>query len=77
MITKDYKCNKCGKIIEIVIETVDITGNKGIVNQKILSERINEERFCECGGNMIPQMSANKWINFSSFMRGKISRRTA
>lgn len=53
--TYDYKCNKCGKIEEINIPTYDIhtrTRNSLGIDPKKLSERINQKRDCECGGEL-------------------------
>lgn len=49
----DYKCEKCNAVKEIYIPTYDIMeGQKKIINNEKLQERIDEERFCECGGKL-------------------------
>jgi hypothetical protein len=49
----NYKCQKCDKIQEIEIKTIDIhIGTTSSIDQTKLDERINEKRFCECGGKL-------------------------
>jgi hypothetical protein len=49
----DYKCPDCGLVKEFFISTADIPHKKGaimIYDKDELQRRIDEERFCECGG---------------------------
>ncbi len=49
----DYKCTYCKKVQEVYIPTHDIMeGQRKIINNKKLQERIDEERFCKCGGQL-------------------------
>ena len=75
----DYKCIECEKIHEVEVQTSDIMDGVGRVNQKILSERINEQRFCACGGELRKVFSVVKdvlWFNEHT-LKGKISQRYA
>lgn len=51
----EYTCDKCGQKKDIKISTFDIH-TKGkfslAIDQEKLTERINEPRPCECGGNL-------------------------
>ena len=49
----DYKCERCGRTSEIYIPTHDIMeGQRKVINNEKLSERINEPRLCECSGRL-------------------------
>jgi len=54
---KDFKCTECGIVKELKIPTADITGNHGKLNLKALDERLREKRYCDCGGEMHPQLT--------------------
>lgn len=46
------QCPKCKGIKEVTIFTQDIISARGIVNQNILEQRLQEPQFCECGGQL-------------------------
>ena len=76
MITYSFKCKNCNEVKEIEVPTWDITGNRGIVNQEKLLERINEPRTCECGGELKRIMDLpEKSLLFEYVTVGKVSRR--
>ena len=87
MITYDYKCNKCGEVREISIETIDICSYKDdpskrgkykksgalyAVDKEELTKRIYEKRECECGGELKRVWSEIKDPMFITYHKQRI-----
>ena len=87
MITYDYKCEDCGEVQEVTIETIDILEKQPIVkarskyhpssrslmaNKEKLQERIDEDRICECGGKLKKLFSTNFTVQFGFLNKKRI-----
>ena len=49
----DFKCNDCGLVEEVFISTADLPHKTVVVMDKDeLQKKIDEERFCKCGGQL-------------------------
>jgi len=73
----NYKCDKCDKIEEISISTYDIMDKYGRVDQNKLTQRMYEQRFCECRGELKKTLSKPQkalWFETRTG-KGKISQR--
>lgn len=68
------KCQLCGEIHEVDIMTHDITGNKGIVDQNKLEQRLQEPKLCGCGGVLRKHYHWQEPMFFKK-LNGKISQR--
>lgn len=74
--TYTYKCPECGNIQDIQISTFDIMDQLGRIDQKQLTERMNELKYCECGGQLKKTFSEPEVLWFNSGVGwGKISSR--
>lgn len=59
----EYKCDECGKTIDVNISTYDIHKGNAIDLDR-LAERINQARLCECGGSLKHKINSCE-INFN------------
>ncbi len=50
--TYDYKCSHCGNVTEVFISTTTILHRGVIIDKEELQKKINEEKFCVCGGKL-------------------------
>jgi len=72
--TYDYKCTHCGKEQEVFISTADLPHKDSVVviDKDALQEKINEKRFCECGGDLKRVYSSKPldsvWMTDSRFV---------
>jgi len=52
-LTYDFKCSQCGNVEEVFISTADLPHKTVVVMDKdALQEKLNEKRFCKCGGEL-------------------------
>lgn len=77
MIEKTFKCKSCGVTEEVNIETADITGNKGLLDQEILTQRIENAYDCPvCGSRRVQKYTIPTSYFFEMGIgKGKISQR--
>ena len=77
MIEKTFKCKSCGVTEEVNIETADITGNKGLLDQEILTQRIENAYDCPvCGGRRVQKYNVPNSMFFEKGVGwGKVSKR--
>ena len=72
-LTYDYKCSDCGNTKEIFISTINIPHNGVVIDKNELQKKINEERFCECGGQLkriySTQPLENVWFSDNGYVQ--------
>ena len=71
----EFKCSECGNAEEIEIDTSDMLGRFGVVDQDKLEKEKNKKRECSCGGELKKIFSTSKHIVFEGWISGKLGSR--
>lgn len=73
-LTYDFRCLECNKEQEVFISSTDIP-HKGVIilDKDALQKKIDEERFCECGGKLKRVYSTKPldsvWVSDSGYVQ--------
>lgn len=69
--TYEFKCFECDSFQEVEINTSDMLGRFGVVDQDKLEEEKNKKRTCYCGGDLRKVFSKSAPIFFEGWISGK------